>query len=377
MLKRVLIQGIGMGYRNVVKPILFTESPETVHERLAAAGERWGRGGSIKSAASWLLEQKYPELEQTVAGLKFAKPIGLSAGFDYEARLTQFLPALDFGFATVGTITNEPCRGNPPPQLDRLPESKSLLVNKGFKNPGATSIARKLSQLRFEMPIGISLGRTNTLKLKNVAESIEDVTNAFRIMEESRVRHHYYELNISCPNLMGNISFYPPEALRDLLSAVTSLNLKRPIFIKMPIEKNNREVRQMLEVIAAAPIDGVIFGNLQKDRTHPAFDPTEIAQAGRGNFSGHPTEGRANELISLTHYHYHSRFIIIGSGGVFSAEQAYEKILRGATLVQLITGLIYQGPQLVHEINQGLVKLLREDGYSSIRQAIGAGHATN
>lgn len=375
MSKKLLIRSLGAGYRNIVKPILFTESPETVHNRITAIGERYGRGGVAKTLAEKLLLTNYPQLAQTIAGIKFTKPIGLSAGFDYEARLTQMLPALDFGFHTVGTITNQPCRGNPSPQLGRLPKSKSLLVNKGFKNPGAKIVSRKLSQFQFAIPLGVSIGRTNTTALKNEAESIDDIVSAFQAFESSRVRHAYYELNISCPNLVGNISFYPPENLRALLSAVTALNISRPIFIKMPIEKSGKEVRDMLEVITNFPIAGVIFGNLQKNRKDPSFDPAEIAVAGKGNFSGKPTRNRSNELISLTHKHYGDRLTIIGTGGVFTAEDAYEKILRGASLVQMITGLIYRGPQVVSEIHHGLARLLAEDGYSHISEAIGQGHA--
>jgi dihydroorotate dehydrogenase subfamily 2 len=311
------------------------------------------------------------KLQQTVAGIHFANPIGLSAGFDYEAKLTQLLPAIGFGFETIGTITNSAYEGNPKPMLGRLPKSQSLLVNKGFKNPGADAIVKKLKDKSFAIPIGVSIGRTNTPTL-NQKQSIQDIINAFTTFEKSPLKHAYYELNISCPNLYGDISFYPPKNLKALLVAIDALRLQKPVFVKMPISLPDTEITAILEVIAKHSPQGIILGNLQKDRDNPALRAEEVAACAKGYFSGKPTYDRSNELIELAYKRYQKRFIIIGTGGIFSAEDAYEKITRGATLVQLITGMIFQGPQLINEINTGLLELMRRDGFSHMKDAIGS-----
>ncbi len=359
-------------YVYVLKQILFLLPPERVHTNMVHFGERVGSLWLFKKLAHFLFVREDKSLSQSIAGVYFKNPIGLAAGFDYEARLTQTLDGIGFGFQTVGTITNRPYKGNPSPMLGRLPKSKSLMVNKGFKNLGATKTIDRLKGLVFPIPVGISIGKTNTPSVNTVKKSIDDIVRAFILFERSNGNHSYYELNISCPNLLTNVSFYPPQNLNRLLTAIDSLHITRPIFIKMPIEKSNKEVLSMLEVISKHSVTGVIFGNLQKDRSHPALNQSEVSKFPKGNFSGKPTFDRSNELISLTYKHYKKRLTIIGCGGVFNAHDAYEKITRGASLVQLITGMIFEGPQLVANINTELPDLLKKNGFRTITEAIGS-----
>ncbi len=358
-------------YTSILKPIFFQFDPERVHISMVSFGKRLG-DTPLTSAASYALRVEDPRLSQTIAGISYANPVGLAAGFDYEANLTQILGPAGFGFQSIGTITNHPYEGNPRPMLGRLPQSRSLMVNKGFKNLGAGGTISKLTGLSFPIPVGISIGRTNSRTLTTQKQSIADIVSAFEKFESSRLPFRYYELNISCPNLFGNISFYPPNNLQQLLSAVEKLHLKKPVFIKMPIEESNAHQRAMLDVIVKYSIACVIYGNLAKNRKNPALVQSEVAKFPVGNFSGKPTFDRSNELISLTYRHYGKKLTIIGCGGVSSAEDAYEKITRGASLVQLITGMIYQGPQLISQINNGLLDLLERDGISSIGGAVGS-----
>ncbi len=343
---------IKYGYQYLLKPVLFQFDPEMVHVAMTSFGEQLGEQKWAKKFLKNSLVISSPLISQTVAGIKFASPIGLSAGFDYDAKLTQISGSLGFGFQSVGTITNSPYEGNPKPRLGRLPESKSLMVNKGFKNLGAEKIASKLQKKTFDIPIGISIGRTNSDKL-NQEESVNDIIAAFKKFEENKVKNAYYELNISCPNLMGDVTFYDPNKLDKLLLEVDKLELKKPIFIKMPISNTDKEILEMLKIIANHSPKGIIFGNLL------------------GKLSGKPTFDRSNHLISLAYKNYKKRFIIIGCGGVFSALDAYLKIKAGARLVQLVTGMIYQGPQLISEINHELIKRLKHDNFSHISQAVG------
>jgi dihydroorotate dehydrogenase len=187
----------------------------------------------------------------------------------------------------------------------------------------------------------------------------------------------YFELNISCPNLR-NVKLLTerlaePSGLKEALDKLSSLSLSKPIFIKMPLERTEEEMQKLIEVAKDYSfVKGLILSNLAKDRANPAFDPEEVSCAGTGNFSGKPLEQKANELLQFAYKHCKDRFVLVGVGGVFSAEDAYKKIKSGATLVQLITGMVYQGPQVIGEINQGLAKLLVKDGFKNISEAVGA-----
>lgn len=370
--KSSLLSLINIIYVVIIKRILFLFDAEFIHESMTSFGEILGKSKLTTKLISKYLITNNLSLQQNIAGIGFENPIGLAAGFDYEAKLTQISPAIGFGFQTVGTITNLPYKGNPYPRLGRLPKSQSLLVNKGYKNLGADKTIEKLEKLNFTLPIGVSIGRTNSQKLITQKESVKDIIQSFTKFEKSKVQHQYYELNISCPNLFGNISFYPAKNLKELLIEIEKLHIKKPVFVKMPIEKTNQETLQMLKIISEFNIQGVIFGNLQKDRKNPAFNPEEIKIAGKGNFSGKPTWSRSNELIKLAYQNYKKRFVIIGCGGVFSASDAYYKIKLGASLIQLITGMIFQGPQLMAQINMKLPELLKKDGFKNIREAVGS-----
>jgi len=348
--------------------------PEMIHNIMVGYGSFLGRFPFPKIIIKFLLPIKNHRIEQTIAGISFKNPVGLAAGFDYNANLTQILPAVGFGFQTVGTITYFPYEGNPKPMLGRLPKSLSLMVNKGFKNLGARKIVEKLQGLEFEIPVGISIGRTNIKTKTTQKQSVQDVVNTFTLFEESGIKNAYYEINVSCPNLYGNISFYPPKNLEELLEAVGKLNIRKPVFVKMPIEKSNEDTLAMLKTIAKFKyITGVIFGNLQKNKKDPSLDPEEVKKFKTGNFSGKPCEQRSNELIQLAYKNYKGRFVIIGCGGIFNAQDAYRKIKLGASLVQLVTGMIYNGPTLISRINFELVELLHKDGYKHISEAVGTG----
>ncbi len=362
-------------YQTIIKPIFFLFDPEFIHNLMVSRGELFGKT-FIKNYFNWKLNyQSQIKLKQTVAGINFVGPVGLAAGFDYEAKLTQILSSLGFGFQSVGTITNLPYEGNPWPRLGRLPKSRSLMVNKGFKSLGAEKISQKLAQLNFKIPLGISIGVSNNKNLINLEDSINDIKMAFFVFEKVKIKNSYYELNISCPNLINtNVNFYKPANLEKLLEKLKSFKLKKPIFVKMPIDRNDQEFLAILKTISQFSfIKGVIIGNLFKDRKSSLLDKREVNKFKVGNFSGKPCEPRSNELIRLTYNNYKNKLIIIGCGGIFSGQDAYIKIKLGASLVQLITGMIYQGPQLVSQINLELEELLEKDGFSNIKQAVGIG----
>ncbi len=366
----MLISFASFMYKNVAKRVLFLFDPESVHVFITSMGEFMGET-PFKKLLNRVYGKKSPEIKQKILGITFESPLGLAAGFDYEAKLTQILAPMGFGFQTVGTITNGSFEGNPKPRLGRLPKSKSLMVYKGFKNKGAEWTAEKLTDQTFKIPLGISVGKTNSINTNTQKSAISDILQAFDKFEIANIKNAYYELNISCPNLSGNVTFYPPKNLDELLSAVDLLRIKKPIFIKMPIDRSDLQAHQMLDVIMKHKVAGIIFGNLQKNKKDPAIDQAEAKKFDHGNFSGLPTQKRSDELISLAFKHSKGKLLIIGTGGIFSTEDAYRKIKLGANLVQVITGLIYEGPMLVAKINQELPKMLKKDGYKNISEAVG------
>ncbi|PIQ73512.1 hypothetical protein COV58_02090 [Candidatus Roizmanbacteria bacterium CG11_big_fil_rev_8_21_14_0_20_36_8] len=368
-----ILTKIEFSYKVFAKPLFFLLPPEWVHEQAMFWGEIAGKIPLMRNFFKKVFYFEYPILKQKIAGITFDNPLGLSAGYDYMSAFSKILPSVGFGFETVGTISNYPFEGNARPRLGRLPKSKSLLVNKGFRNPGADATIDKLKNMSFEFPLGISIGKTNSIEFAGTKKAaVGDVVAAFKKFESAKLKNKYYELNISCPNLKGGVTFYPPEELNILLKSLKKLNISKPVFIKMPIEKSDEEVRKMLDVIVKYKfIVGVIFGNLQKDRSDKSFDQLEIKTAGIGNFSGKPTFRRSNELIKLAYSRYGNKLIVIGCGGIFTAEDAYRKIRLGASLVELITGMIFEGPQLISQINTKLVELLRKDGFEKLSDAVG------
>ncbi len=361
-------------YKKFVKPILFQLNAEFVHESALTIGEVLGSHDFAKKKFIKNFNYQNGILNQELAGIKFENPIGLAAGFDYDAKLTQILPSFGFGFESVGTVTNITYKGNPKPQLGRLPKSQALMVNKGFKSSGADSVIKKLAEKTFEIPLGISIGRSNSKHLETQEQSVKDICESFEKFEQSEAGNSYYELNISCPNLIhGNkkITFYEADKLTELLTAIDTIQVKKPIFVKMPIILPDEQTLELLEVIKRFRLAGVIFGNLETNRTNSAIDQEESEKYSVGNISGKPTFKRSNELTSLTYRNFKGQLLIVGCGGVFSAQDAYVKIKHGANLVQLITGMVFEGPSLIKNINMGLVDLLKADGFDHISQAVG------
>lgn len=347
-------------YQVLLKPILFKFNPETIHHLFVRFGKYLGMTSITRAVTRWCFSYPNP-VPITLAGIDFPNKVGLCAGFDYDADLTQILPDIGFGFATLGTVTLHPYEGNTRPMLTRFPNSKALLVNKGFKSIGAHAVIKKLEGQSFRIPIGISIGSTNKI-FTSSAEQIADVVETFRLFEASRVEHAYYELNISCPNTKGGQPFTDAKRLDSLLKALRPLQIKKPVFVKLPIDIADGMSRsathtQLLSLVERmskeAWIVGLISGNLTKDHANTAVTTTERAhwKDHKGGVSGKPTFERSNALISALRKRFGSRFLIIGTGGVFSGEDAVTKIQAGADLVQLITGMIYQGPQVIGDIN--------------------------
>lgn len=357
---------IGFAYRAFAKPLLFKRDPETVHDAALNIGRWFGAGGWRRAFVSACFNYKHPSLEQNLLGLKFSSPIGLAAGFDKNGYLVSALSELGFGFGEIGSVTGRPCPGNAKPRLWRLPKSKSLVVFYGLANEGAATVAERIKESLKKIPIGINIAKTNHLDTNEIKAGIGDYIKAYRAVVNTA---DYITINISCPNVGGGEPFKNPENLEKLLSAIEQSSSLKPIFIKLSPDLSELELDNLLAVIANHKIAGLICSNLTHSRDKIVDKEKKLEN--RGGLSGLSVKEAANQLLSSVYQKTKGRYILIGCGGIFSAEDAYEKIKHGASLVQLITGMIFNGPQFINELNRGLVKLLKKDGYTNISQAVG------
>lgn len=361
-------------YRNVLKPILFMQKPDPIHGLFLNTGKILQRSlVARKIIAGMWAYQNPPYLAQTIAGISFKNPVGLSAGFDKNFELSPILKSVGFGFMEGGSLTFRQCDGNPRPWFYRLPKSKSLVVYAGLANEGVTKIISRIKEYQSEtfedFPLNMSVAKTNSPATCDETDGVADYVGSLKAIKTAGVGS-MATLNISCPNAFGGEPFITPSTLEHLLTEVDKVGLKIPIFIKMPSHLAWEEFNELLDVAKKHNVTGLTISNLAKDRKKAKLADI-LPDSVNGNLSGKPTWELGNNLIKRTYKKYGDRFVIIGVGGIFSAENAYTKIRLGASLVELITGMIFEGPQLIGEINLGLVKLLKRDGLTNINQAIG------
>ncbi len=348
-----------MLYKYILKPVLFLFDPEFVHDLFVSIGELCGKFWITRKLINWVYG--YHEgckhgrsctynrhVSKIVDGIKYRTPVLLSAGFDYNGRLTQILPCIGFGGEEIGSVTAHTCKGNPKPRLTRLPKSQSIIVNKGLKNDGVDVIIARLKKVKHDFVWGISIARTNDECSADIKAGIEDYVYSFKRLNEEDVGD-YYTINISCPNAFGGEAFTTPELLTQLLARLVVIPCKKPIYIKMPINLEWNQFNDLLKVIDFYKLQGVVIGNLNKDYSMLA-DPSDAPDQYVGGLSGLPCRQLSTDLIKKTRQTYGKRFTIIGVGGIMSAEDAREKFEAGADLVQLISGMIFDGPSLVAKV---------------------------
>lgn len=357
---------LGRGYRWVVKPIFFRFDPERVHNALVNTGARIGRTAVGRGLIRLGFFYHHPMLVTTIAGMKLSSPLGLAAGFDKEAVLSDIVPELGFGFITVGSITGTPGPGNPKPRLWRLPKSRGLVVHLGLNSSGAENVGARLLRHASRIPRGISIARANIPGTDAIEEGIADYVRAARALQQCGA---YWEVNISCPNTTGGEPFTVPENLDRLLTALRPFLDPKPVFIKVPSNQSFDSYDQIIAIAQRHGVTGWVCTNLLKDRTNPNIVDADVPP--RGGISGQPLRLTADDVIQHFYQATVGQMPIIGVGGVFTATDAYRKIRLGASAIQLITGMIYHGPSVVSEIQRGLVQLLQQDGFSHISEAVG------
>lgn len=354
----IILYSSAMVYKYLLKPILFKFDPEVIHDFFITIGEFLGKFWFTRISTSLFYGYRGNDISKKVDGINYRTPFVLAAGFDYNARLTRILGSIGMGGEEVGSVTARPCEGNPRPRLLRLVKSRSILVNKGLKNEGVDVVIERLKKAKAspsDFIIGISIARTNDEQSASIEAGIEDYAYSFKRLNEEGIGD-YYTINISCPNSFGGETFATPELLTRLLARLKSIPCTKPVYVKMPINLPWEQFEALLKVIDKSGLHGVVIGNLNKNYDLLDFR-LEAPKTYQGGLSGKPCTQLSTDLIRKTREIYGKRFTIIGVGGVMSPEAAKEKFDAGADLVQLITGMIFEGPGLISRLGREYAKL--------------------
>ena len=357
----------------LIRPLLFSLDAEHAH-RWGLRSARLGQAVGMKALKA-MYEYEHDALKIKRFGMAFSNPVGLAAGFDKNARLPAFWKALGFGFAEVGSVTARPSEGNPHPRAFRLPEDRAIINRMGLNNEGAEAVAERLkADDHAELPLGINIAKTHDPDIMGEA-AVEDFRRGFRLLAPLA---GYVALNISCPNTREGKTFESPSALRALLEAIHRENesVGVPVLLKLspPLSDHvvyDSAMHAIIELAREYEVDGFIAANTAKDRAGLLTPAETVEEMGPGGLSGVPLARRTTRLIRHLYRATDGELPIIGVGGIDSARAAYEKIRAGASLVQIYTGLIYEGPGLVKEIKKNLARLVLADGYGRLEDAVG------
>lgn len=356
-------------YKKILKPILFKFHPDYVHIVIVKLGKVLGHWALGRMILRKFFFYENKRLTQNIFGYEFKNPIGIGGGFDKNADLIKTLPACGFGFVEIGSVTARAYKGNKRPWSVRLPEDQSLIVNYGLKNIGADKISQKIGNHRRSVPLIINIAKTNDISIKG-NYSIADYVYSFQKLQD---KADIINLNISCPNTGDGVLFCEsPELLDKLFLALSKAEISKPILLKLKPDISDNILYKICDLANKYIfIKGFIISNLTVHRENLTHTSLVSIEKFRGGISGAPVKNLSNDMISKIYKYTNGKFIIIGLGGVFNAKDAYEKISLGANLVEIVTGLIYEGPSVVQSINKGLVELLEADGFTNIVDAIG------
>lgn len=353
-------------YSNIIRPLMFGLDAETAHE-IGIESLRVGLATEFarRLAANRFGSMSFGKIDRF--GLTFANPLGVAAGFDKNGVVVNQLASLGFGFVEVGTVTFEPQKGNEKPRLFRLPEDKALINRLGFNNDGAALIAERLRKLDRKCVVGVNIGRN-----KNVPneEAVENYLASFELIHGLA---DYIAVNVSSPNTPNLRELQRAESLDELLAALQSRNQElghKPLLVKVAPDLIEEQIADIVHVCGQHKISGIIATNTTTERQ--GLRTTDADRVGAGGLSGKPLAGRANEVIKSVFRLSNGELPIIGVGGIFTAEDAFEKIAAGASLLQAYTGFIYGGPAFARNINNGLLRILNEKGFSNLDGAVGS-----
>jgi dihydroorotate dehydrogenase len=358
-----------------VRPILFRLPAESAHEfALHSLSLALGSTTTRKFVARRLQSEPFGKLPRF--GLDFGNPVGLAAGFDKNGTAAQPLAALGFGFIEVGSVTSEPQPGNPRPRLFRLPSDRALVNRAGFNNCGAAQLAANIRNHRPDCILGVNIGKSRNVAIE---DAIPDYLTSFDAVYDVA---DYLAVNVSSPNTPNLRELQRPDMLGHLLQNLQRRNDelahkssragRKPLLVKIAPDLTAGEIESIVEVSTGQNIDGILATNTTVGREGLRSSQNEIAACGEGGLSGAPLRGRANEVIAQVYRLTRGKLPIIGVGGIFTAADAWEKICAGASLVQLYTGFIYEGPGVARRINEGLAEILEREGFRLLDDAVGS-----
>lgn len=337
----------------LIRSILFLFNPELIHHFSFSCIKYLSKipGFSRLIQLFYCIDNK--ELEMEVFGLKFKNRVGLAAGFDKDAKLYNELSSFGFGFIEVGTVTPLPQEGNPKPRLFRLKSDQAIINRMGFNNSGLKTVVEKLKNNHTGIIIGGNIGKN---KITKNEEAVKDYVICF---EKLFPHVDYFAVNVSSPNTPGLRDLQDKEPLTQLLNTLQEINLskqkRKPILLKIAPDLTNEQLDDIIDIVKLTKIDGVIATNTTINRNGLKESPNNLNTIGNGGLSGKPLKERSNEVIKYLSVKSNNSFPIIGVGGIHSANDALEKIKCGATLVQLYTGFVYEGPSLIKSINKSLL----------------------
>jgi dihydroorotate dehydrogenase len=367
-----------LGYQ-ALRPLIFLMDPEDAHYSLKRIGVFLGSNPITRGLTSLLMDYNHKSLAITVDGIDYRNPVGLSAGFDKDGELTKIYPSIGFGLAELGSFTGEICPGNPGKRLFRMIKSKAIVVWYGLNNEGSETISKRLANEDFgRLRVGINAANSNLTPEFDLEMSINDYLKTMKLFKDIG---DYYDVNISCPNTQDGEPFVDKKNLDALLTRINEEIRPisdKPIYVKLAADMTLDEINVIVDGCVEHGMDGVVCTNLAKPQFNsehrPEEYPTEkgLLPKGKGAMSGLPLQRISTNVIRHVYRRTRGKITIIGVGGIFSAKDAYEKITSGASLLHMITTMIFDGPQNINEINRGLVKLLKKDGFDSIEQAVGS-----
>lgn len=309
----------------------------------------------LQKLASGIYGSSDEGLQQTLFGCTFPNPIGLAAGFDKNGTMPKAMQALGFGFVEVGSITAKASKGNPKPRAFRLPEDHSLINRMGLNNEGADIITNRLSALDsqpdFNIPLGINIAKTNDATIQGDA-ALQDYLYSY---QKALPVADYITINISCPNTGEGKTFEDPQALHDLLDTLEpDKKSRKPTLVKFTVDIERAALEQLIQICEDHQIAGYIATNTSSNREQLKTAPDKLRQIGPGGLSGRAIQQKSTQVVKWIHEITEGKKPIIGVGGIDSPEAALAKLEAGAHLIQLYTGLIYEGPGLIRSIKKAI-----------------------
>jgi dihydroorotate dehydrogenase len=362
---------VGALYRNIIRPMLFGFDSEQIHNFTIKT-----LGGLSASTVTCDLLQDFfgsPRLPVQVCGLNFPNPIGLAAGMDKQAAAVPAWEALGFGFVELGGVTWHAQPGNPTPRMFRAVKDGALVNRMGFNNPGAQAIAEKLTAWKRaerwpRHPVGINLGKSKVTPLERAAE---DYANSFGLL---RSLADFFVVNVSSPNTPNLRKLQEKEALDEILTALQQQQAPgdpKPIFVKVAPDLTFEALDEILELVAPRGLAGVVATNTTINRPETLDPELGRIYAESGGLSGKPLQKRSTDVIRHLYRQTKGKLFVIGVGGVFTVQDAWEKITAGASLLQIYTALVYEGPGVASQLVRGIAGRLEERGMRSLSEAVG------